>query len=81
MHLILIYDISDDRTRNKIAEACKDFGLQRVQWSAFFGQLNRNRREELMLRITKLLEGKEGDIRLYPICSKDIKLATQITRT
>ncbi|AGB40913.1 CRISPR-associated endoribonuclease Cas2 [Halobacteroides halobius DSM 5150] len=80
MHILLIYDISEDKIRNKVAEACKDFGLKRIQWSAFLGQLNHNRREELMMRISKLLGDNEGNIRLYPICSKDIKLVHEINR-
>lgn len=43
---LVIYDIEVDRTRNRIAEVCKDYGLERVQYSVFFGSLSRNLREE-----------------------------------
>lgn len=80
MYTLLIYDISNDRIRKKIAEKCKDYGLHRVQWSAFRGKLNHNRREELMLKLGKILGDKEGNIRLYPICSKDFRQMKEIDR-
>jgi len=80
MYTLLIYDIADDRTRNKVSEICKDYALQRIQWSAFFGEINHNRREELMMKISRTLGDKEGNIQLYPICSKDMKLHQEIDR-
>ena len=34
---ILIYDIPDDRLRSKVADACLEYGLDRIQYSAFLG--------------------------------------------
>ena len=34
----VIYDIVKDKTRTLIARACKQYGLYRVQKSAFLGQ-------------------------------------------
>jgi CRISPR-associated protein Cas2 len=71
MHLILIYDITHDGTRTKIADACLDYGLDRIQYSAFCGQLNSNLQEELMLLICDLLGDKAGRIQLIPIAADD----------
>lgn len=71
MKVILIYDISHDNTRNKIADLCLDYGLDRVQYSSFEGQLRRTHQEELMLKIKKKLGKRVGDVRLIPICEKD----------
>jgi CRISPR-associated protein Cas2 len=71
MKIILIYDISHDNTRNKIADLCLDYGLDRVQYSSFEGQLRRTHQEELMLKIKKKLGRRAGDVRLIPICEKD----------
>ena len=62
--IMLIYDIENDRQRAKIAEACKDYGLDRIQYSAFVGWLSRNYAEELMLEIEAILEEGRGDIQL-----------------
>jgi CRISPR-associated protein Cas2 len=77
-YVLLIYDIPDDRVRYRIAERCKDYGLHRIQYSAFAGDLDRNRREELMLRLKKTLGKKEGNIRLQPVCTRDLKLAKEV---
>jgi CRISPR-associated protein Cas2 len=67
MNLLLLYDISHDNTRTKIADACLDYGLDRVQYSAFAGRLSRNHQQELMLKIRHLLGEKAGRVQLIPI--------------
>jgi CRISPR-associated protein Cas2 len=70
-YLLLIYDIESGRARTKIADACLDYGLDRIQYSAFAGELSRNHQQELMLRIGKLLGKGDGRITLVPVCEKD----------
>lgn len=74
----LIYDIPDDRIRHKVSERCKDYGLSRIQYSAFAGDIDRNRREELMLRIKKTLGKKTGNIQLQPVCTRDLALKKEV---
>jgi CRISPR-associated protein Cas2 len=69
--LILIYDIVEDKPRTKIADACLDYGLDRIQYSVFAGKLSRNLQEELMLRIDELLMETAGKIMLIPISEDD----------
>jgi len=76
--LILIYDIQHDGTRTKIADACLDYGLDRVQYSSFIGRLSRNRAEELMQDIETILGDKSGNIQLIPIAEKDWKSRLEI---
>ena len=71
MRILLIYDISNDRVRTRVADACLDYGLQRIQFSAFLGTLTRTHQEELMLRIKKLLGKRAGQIQLVPVCERD----------
>jgi CRISPR-associated protein Cas2 len=78
MHILLIYDIVNDNTRNKIADLCLDYGLDRVQYSSFEGSLRRTHQEELMLKIKKTLGKRPGDVRLIPICEKDLAQRLQI---
>lgn len=70
-HVILIYDIKCDRIRTKVATACLDYGLDRIQYSAFAGQLSRNHQEELMLRIRSLLTEEIAKVQLVRINTKD----------
>lgn len=71
MRCLLIYDIPNDRIRTKIADKCLDYGLDRVQFSAFSGNISRNLQEELFLQVTDLLGSETGNIQLLPICGKD----------
>lgn len=71
MHLILLYDISNDRIRGKVATACEDYGLDRIQFSAFYGQLSRNLQEELMLKIADLLGDEMGRVQLIAISAPE----------
>jgi CRISPR-associated protein Cas2 len=75
-----MYDIEDDRTRFKISEACLDYGLERIQFSVFRGKLNRNKREELLMRLTNVLGEEPGKILIQPLCEDDFKSALELTR-
>ncbi|MDI3508334.1 MAG: CRISPR-associated protein Cas2 [Clostridiales bacterium] len=74
MKTLVIFDIPSNKIRNKIGEACKDYGLMRIQKSSFFGDINNNRREELRLRLKKILDIREGNIQMFPICDKDLQM-------
>lgn len=74
MHTLVIYDIPSTKIRTKIAEACLDYGLDRIQWSAFLGDINHNRREELEAKLKKVLGRRAGNIQLIPVCEKDLGL-------
>lgn len=76
---LVIYDIVEDKVRRRIAEVCKDYGLERVQYSAFFGLTDRNRREEMMLKFRRILGDTEGNIQMYVICEKDIRLKKELS--
>ena len=71
VNVLLIYDIPHDNTRNKVADLCLDYGLDRIQYSSFMGKLSRTHQEELILHIKKKLGKRDGDIRLIPVCHKD----------
>ncbi|AEE94627.1 CRISPR-associated protein, Cas2 [Acidianus hospitalis W1] len=40
MKIIVVYDISDNGKRNKLANELKKFGLYRIQRSAFEGDID-----------------------------------------
>ena len=75
---MLIYDIEDDAIRTRTSEICLNYGLERIQFSAFFGKLNRNRRQELALRIELEVEGESARVRIYPIGEDDLKDAWKL---
>jgi len=70
-NLILVYDIVDDRKRAKIADICLDYGLDRIQFSAFVGWLIPSKQKELMIKIKRTLGKSPGNVQLVPICAED----------
>jgi CRISPR-associated protein Cas2 len=69
--VLLVYDITDDRKRAKVADACKDYGLDRLQFSAFSGELTRNLQEELIMKIEALLDDSPHNVQLISIPLRD----------
>ena len=69
----VFYDIEEDKVRNRAARICKDFGLERTQFSGFVGYLSKNKREELALRLRDNLEGANGKVLIQPVCEKDFR--------
>lgn len=74
----VIYDIEDDRVRTRIANTCKDYGLERIQYSAFSGTLDATRRGELFIRLADTLGRDVGRILLLPVCEKDAQAKREI---
>lgn len=71
MHMIVVYDITNDRIRNKIADACLDYGLDRIQLSVFYGNITRAHQNELMHKMRRLLGDEVGKIMLIPIAAQE----------
>jgi len=76
MLIVVSYDISDDRRRNHLAAALKDFGA-RVQYSVFECRLEGPQIERLRTRLLALIDIKEDSLRLYHFC-RDCGTKTEI---
>ena len=70
MQCLLIYDITHDGTRTKVADLCLDYGLARIQFSAFFGDLSNTHQRELLAKIERRLGTHTASIQLYPLDEK-----------
>jgi len=68
-----IYDISKNKTRTKIARACKSLGLYRVQKSVFLGDLDRNSIDELRVKSSSLIDPQTDSVYIFPMCQEDFK--------
>ncbi|PMP86365.1 MAG: CRISPR-associated endonuclease Cas2 [Thermodesulfobium narugense] len=69
----IIYDIVDNKTRTKIARACKNKGLYRVQKSAFLGALNKNQIDELKIICKDMINPEKDSVYIFPMCEDDFK--------
>jgi CRISPR-associated protein Cas2 len=78
MICLLVYDIPSDRLRAKVADICLDYGLERIQYSAFMGELNHNLQGELLQKLRRRVGKREANVQLFPICEKDLRLRKEI---
>ena len=69
----IIYDITDDRIRGRIAKTCKKFGLVRVQKSVFLGKLKSNRFDELGEICQDMIDEDTDSVYLFPFCQEDFQ--------
>jgi len=78
MKVLVVYDITDDSLRNKIAEILKDFGLFRIQKSAFIGVLSSEERKDLEKILSRKNLDKNDRIDVFPICERDLRVHSRI---
>jgi CRISPR-associated protein Cas2 len=78
MLCLVMYDVPENKIRVKVADTCLDYGLQRVQFSAFAGNLSRNRQEEMMLKIRRRVGKHDANVRLFAINERDARLQKEV---
>lgn len=76
MHLLIAYDIADNRRRNRLAKGLCGF-LERVQFSVFEGEIPDQRLEKLLTLIDTEIDPVEDSVRIYRLC-KRCELALEI---
>jgi len=65
---LIIYDITDDELRNRIASFLKSKGLKRIQKSAFIGELTNNERINVEAGLKLLVKNYERvNIQIFPL--------------
>ncbi len=69
----ILYDISNNKNRTKIAKECKKAGLIRVQKSIFLGKIKWNRFDELTEMFDELIDEETDKVYLFPFCQDDFK--------
>ncbi len=78
MQCLVMYDIPDDRIRGKVADRCLDYGLERIQYSAFLGNLSPTHRTELYRVLERTLGKARGDIRIMPLDDRSYSARRQV---
>ena len=69
----VIYDIEDNKIRNKVAKACKQAGLYRVQLSVFLGVLNNNEKDTLEIIFKDLINEEKDRLYIFPMSKDELK--------
>ncbi len=69
----LIYDITINKSRTKVAKRCKEAGLYHVQKSVFLGSIARNRLDELTMQIEDFIDEQTDSVYVFPLCQPDFQ--------
>ena len=70
-YVVISYDISDDRTRRRVANLLMDYG-KRVQYSVFECRVDEKTLDKIIASLKPFAEGNDS-IRFYPICGACLK--------
>ena len=71
MLYMIVYDIKEDKIRDRVRKTLKDLGGTWVQYSAFLIELGTPELQKTMRKLAQLIAKTEGDIRFIPLCKKD----------
>jgi CRISPR-associated protein Cas2 len=66
MRAWIVYDITQNRRRQRIVRACRDFGLIRAQKSVFVGIVDDSRLESFFARLRSEMDENEDSVFVLP---------------
>lgn len=66
----VLYDTADNKIRLRLAEKCKDYGLEHSQYSAFCGTLPAHIIDEFWEKLIKIAGDAPVKISLLRLCHK-----------
>ena len=69
----VLYDIQNDRSRNRVAKICKQAGLYRVQLSCFLGTLDEHELDTLELQIAPEINPDVDKVYIFPMSRSELK--------
>lgn len=71
MRVVVVYDISDNDARNRVAKTLESWGLSRIQRSAFEGSMQLARARDLARRLEKIVDPDSDVIHIFFIQPQD----------
>jgi CRISPR-associated protein Cas2 len=69
MKYLISFDIVGDRIRSRVVKILSEYAY-RVQKSVFEGLISKETLEEMVKKITKVIDKKSDSVRIYPLCGK-----------
>ena len=81
MNTLVIYDIHEDKKREKLRGHLLNYGLNRVQYSGLIGNINTHDRLVLTKEVGKYLSSENDSIYIVPLCDRCTKLCRIIDQT
>jgi CRISPR-associated protein Cas2 len=77
-YVVISYDISDDRTRHRVANVLADYG-KRVQYSVFECRVDAETLAKIIALLKPFAEGNDS-IRVYQLCESCVKKVVLLGR-
>lgn len=81
MQTLVIYDISEDKKREKLRHYFLNRGLKRIQYSGLFGNLNANDRLLILDEVQQYISCEADSIYVVPLCDRCLRLCKIVTNT
>lgn len=72
MHIIVVYDIADNKRRERLRKALLRFG-NRVQYSVFECELTSRQIEKMAKAIRSIMLEEKDNVRYYQICKNCVQ--------
>ncbi len=69
----VMYDIKDDKARNRVAKACEKIGLLRVQYSVFLGTLEKTQIDTLEIQIEEYINPENDSVYIFPMSKDELR--------
>ena len=69
----VLYDIQNDRARNRVAKICRQAGLYRVQYSCFLGTLDEHELDTLGLQIKPEVNQDTDKVYIFPMSRAELR--------
>ena len=73
MIIWVLYDIKNDKARNRISKYCKQAGLYRVQYSVFLGTIENDELDTLQLKIEDEIDSENDSVYVFPMNKSELK--------
>jgi len=68
-----MYDIENNRARNRVAKFCKQAGLYRVQYSVFLGKVAASERDALSLKIEPEINPERDRVYIFAMSRSELQ--------
>lgn len=81
MQTLVIYDISDDKKREKLREHLLNYGLKRIQYSGLLGNIETNDRLILVNEVGGFISSETDSIYVVPLCDRCARLCKIISHS
>ena len=78
MLYLIAYDIEDNSLRYRVSNLLKNWGGERIQYSAFKLELEEEELEALFTQLRDIISSKKGRVIAIPICGHDEKRAVTL---